>query len=468
MSRSPYRIGRPCSILVSHTFWPQQKAHHDLWCRRTANRRGEADAGGEDDGDDDRSVGFALAHSISLHLSMLPRSIRRLEFEQIFSFDERTHGFPLQLSALHLPDSITALSLNECVIRPASGSASSLDLSESEWKLPNSLTTLHLGFHVWRSTLTKLRLPHSLTDLHLATWEGKVDQLPTLPPNLRALHMENKFDAPIDSIQWPSTLTSLTLSEAFNHPLEYVRLPDSLTYLDLGDAYNHPIQHVKLPSSLTHLKFGWRFRQPLRDWNPPDSLTELSLPNAWMLGPSQLRLPPNLQTSILPDLFNEAQEPLSLLHLPPLSHLHTFKLGGLMKVNTLAALQLPHSLTALDLGGYCDASLSDVVWPPQLTRLVTGRSFNQPLVDWSPPPSLTELALSDEAGHGGWHLPLSQLRLPPNLRRLTFGSFFYFAAGWLPFPSIPACLTTWPEFQPLTVSGRLDSANHAGGDAYGL
>jgi len=232
----------------------------------------------------------------------------------------------------------------------------------------------------------------------------------------------------------PHPLQSLTLSDQFNHPLECVRLPDSLTYLDLICSYKHPIERMHLPLSLTRLDLGQDFRQPLRDWNPPDSLTDLYLTDEWDLGPSQLRLPPNLHTLTLPDHFNdEADEPLSQLHLP--GRLHTLRLGGWMEGNALAALQLPHSLTALDLGENCSASLDDVVWPPHLTRLVTGYCFNQPLLDWSPPSLLIELSLGDENGEGEWNLPLTQLRLPSNLHKLTFGSCFDRPLTGLHFPA---------------------------------
>jgi len=205
--RSAYRIGRPHSIVVTRTFWQQQEEQH----RRQQQQQQQPyrlaisnrAVGDELDGNENESP---FARLISDYLSMLPRSIRSMEFERNMRWYERSQPFPLQLSAFHLSDSITSLSLNECVIRPASGSASScLDLSE--WRLPNSLTTLHFGDHSWQASLSSLQLPHSLTDLHLATWEGKVDQLPTLPPNLQTLHMGKLFNDPIDSIQWPSSPT---------------------------------------------------------------------------------------------------------------------------------------------------------------------------------------------------------------------------------------------------------------------
>jgi len=157
--------------------------------------------------------------------------------------------------------------------------------------------------------------------------------------------------------------------------------------------------------------------------SPCVSLTQLILPHAWAHGPSQLRLPANLTQLRLSRDFNEAGESLSLLHLP--SSIHTLTLGGVMKGNDLAALTLPHSLTSLDLLSSCNASLDDIVWPPHLTRLVTGHAFNQPLLNWSPPASLRELVLHGGAAFvGGWNHPVSRLRLPSNLVKLSFGSAF--------------------------------------------
>jgi len=154
------------------------------------------------------------------------------------------------------------------------------------------------------------------------------------------------------------------------------------------------------------------------------------------MGPSQLRLPTNLTQLTLPEEFNnEARESLSLLHLP--SHPHTLTLGGRMEGNGLAALTLPHSLMSLNLGDDCDASWDGVVWPPHLTHLVTGQGFNQPLLNWSPPSSLTELTLGSATGYGygWWSYPVSQLRLPPSLHKLTFSHAFNQPLTGFHFPS---------------------------------
>jgi len=66
---------------------------------------------------------------------------------------------------------------------------------------------------------------------------------------------------------------------------------------------------------------------------------------------------------------------------------------------------------------------------------VTGKEFNQPLVNWSPPASLTELFIGNEYGSGWWDHPVTQLRLPPNLHKLTFGHAFDRALSGVEFPS---------------------------------
>jgi len=305
------------------------------------------------------------------------------------------------------------------------------------WILPSSLHSLRLcgvaAIDAYTFPLNQLTLPHALTKLHLGFWDGDSDQLPMLPPNLQSLHMGYYFNAPIDSIAWPPTLTSLTLGDEFKRSLGCVRLPDSLTSLNLGRAYNHPIERMHIPASLTHLQFGYGFRQPLRDWTPPASLSHLILPGLWNHGPSQLRLPANLLTLALPCEFNSRREPLSQLHLPP--GLHTLRLGGRMRGNDLTALTLPHALTSLNLGNGCHASLDDVRWPPHLTRLVIGKGFNQPLVHWSPPSSLRELTLhGGEEFDDGWNQPVTKLRLPANLVKLSFGHAFDRSLTGLQFP----------------------------------
>jgi len=112
-----------------------------------------------------------------------------------------------------------------------------------------------------------------------------------------------------------------------------------------------------------------------------------------------------------------------------------------MEGNDLAALTLPHSLTSLDLGYRCDASLDHVVWPPHLARLIAGLAFKQPLLNWTPPASLTDLCLCSESGYGEWNRPVADLRLPSNLRKLTFGSSFNQPLTGLHFPSSLRVLT---------------------------
>jgi len=245
----------------------------------------------------------------------------------------------------------------------------------------------------------------------------------------------------------PASLTELDMGplERFDHPLEQLRLPCGLRILRLPWCWNHPIELLQLPPSLTEFNLGDKFNHPLVAWNPPAGLTTFELPGSWALEPSQLRLPPNLQTLALSHLFNTARESLSLLHLS--TRLHSLKLGGRIEGDELAALTLPQSLTSLDLGDGCDASLDHVQWPPHLTRLATGMTFKQPLVDWSPPSSLTELFIGDRWGYGWWDLPVSQLRLPSNLHKLTFGSDFNQPLNGLQFPSSLRVLTFGRKFK---------------------
>jgi len=410
-----------------------------------------------------------------LSSSSLPRSVREVYIDGEMGLGSISTEVLRVLISIRLPDWVEVLDMSdwyltdECRNNPP----------YLQWILPRQLTTMELPLRgQCHGSINQLTFPSSLTDLHLGAWQGNADQLSALPSNLQTLHLGQFFDAPLDPVEWPQSLQSLTLSWLFDHPLECVRLPNSLTHLHLGRSYNHPIESMPLPASLTELdmgalrkfnhpleqlrlpcalrilrlppsfnhpldrlhlpasmtelELGEEFNQPLVAWNPPASLTSLQLPTKWTLGASQLRIPPNLPQLTLSLLFNEARESLSLLRLPPT--LHTLRLGGAMEGNDLAALTFPASLTSLDLGDRCHASLDHVVWPPHLTRLMADSAFDQPLLNWSPPPSLTELELADKYGCGWWNLPVSQLRLPPNLRKLTFGEDFNQPLTGLQFP----------------------------------
>jgi len=443
-ARSPYLVGRVRSIFVD---FGETNDH--------GSNDGDNGHGHDGDDDGDQNVRFFLS---LLSSPLLPATVHSISFHVPLSFAK---------------------------------------MIAAAWSSPSTLQSLHLGnvsYLVRHSSLASLHLPSSLTELHLGCWKGRTDQLPVLPPNLKIFHMGQTFNHPIDSIQWPQSLQSLTLSSSFNHPLESVRLPDSITYLHLGQSYDHPIESMHLPASLTELNlayladfdhpleqltlpcgllilrlpFMWSrpiermqfphsitqlelgslFNHPLLHWTPPSTLKQWSMPVEWKLEPTQIRLPSTLTILTLSHYFNEARASLNQLHLP--QHIQTMRLGGKMKGDDLAALTLPQSLTSLDLGDGCDASLDHAQWPPHLTRLLVGQTFNQPLFNWSPPSSLTELSLCDESGFGWWNHPVSQLRLPPNLHKLTFGVDFNQALTGLQFPSSLRALTFGRKFkQPL-------------------
>jgi len=150
-------------------------------------------------------LGIQLLLSSNGGNGILPTSVRRIRFRL---------PFHPPLLALTLPDHVTHINIEEfdesfrtepAAAAGAAASSAAMNTSFKQWKLPSSLQSLTLGDGdgwPWSRSLTQLNLPSTLTQLHLGAWNGRADQLPTLPPNLQTFNMGSKFNDRIDSIQW--------------------------------------------------------------------------------------------------------------------------------------------------------------------------------------------------------------------------------------------------------------------------
>ena len=328
---------------------------------------------------------------------------------------------------LQLPDSLTELNLGGCTKplnwpRPPQG-VKWLTLSDwwnhpsSQLRLPPALTAFTLPSN-FNQPLDDFELPATLRSLTLN--DGLRQQLSTahLPAGLTGLDLGG-CSAALDGCVLPPSLTELRAGSRW---AAAGLLPQSLRSLMLkrdspGDEWLLPLAQVDLPPRLQHLTLTGVGAKPLAALRLPARLTALDIDMCsgaldgvvWPPALTELRadsrfaaaglLPESLRTLTLhpdsyPDFRGEWLLPLAEMDLPArLQRLTLIDAGS----QSLAALRLPPSLTALALEG----------------------NFTAPLADWNPPASLREFWLSNN-----WNLPISQLRLPPRLEVLAFGYSF--------------------------------------------
>jgi hypothetical protein len=256
---------------------------------------------------------------------------------------------------------------------------------------------------------------------------------------LRTLH-NLTWDVGTDgcALRFPPSLTSLTYEQDVPNPATAPLLATcrGLTELNLHCAFEVPLSTFQLPSTLTRVA-GVRSSQIDDEWGPPEGLLELytaahGLTLRSPTTPGDMRWPPQLRI---------------LRQLP-----------GMPRGADYSKLALPETLTSIDVYGV--PGMEHARWPASLREMtyevysssysgsdpflplkwndgleilrLRSYALNRPILDWHPPTSLTELEMPFS-----WNCPLTQLHLPPRLRKLTFGSSFN--------QPIRATEIEWPE-----------------------
>lgn len=198
-------------------------------------------------------------------------------------------------------------------------------------------------------------------------------------------------------------------------------LPSSVTRLSTHLVAHLLLAGCLLPPRLRCLRLGPRFRSSLAGLVLPDSLEELDLvDSAWNQPAADLpMLPSNLLrlafSRSLQDSFPAGDANARPLQLPrTLTYLDV----GRNFTGSLQYVQFPRTLLSLHLG---NSSIEGVPLPPSLTQLWLGDVFEHSLRNWDPPASLTDFQLGEI-----WNLPCDQLKLPsgPAMRRFQFPRLF--------------------------------------------
>jgi hypothetical protein len=216
------------------------------------------------------------------------------------------------------------------------------------------------------------------------------------PPQLRELEFPVFSEgADYATMKLPETLKKIVIS--FVQPgMARVRWPSSLR--EMTCAMVERLVPLQWNDGLELLRLSG-LKEPLVDWHPPSSLTEFHLED-WNLALTQLHLPPRLRTLSIGRTFNQPIQ------------------------------------------------ADDIAWPDTLETLRFGAEFNQSMVEWTPPPSLTHLELASPA------YPLRSftadgLRVPPTLKR--------FSVQAISTPQLHFSPAEWPTLEYLDLGSAPES-----------
>lgn len=240
-------------------------------------------------------------------------------------------------------------------------------------------------------------------------------------PNLKTLVLGNTFNQPIEQNNLPSILEILKFGTDFNQPLGENTLPKSLKRLQFGFYFNYLFTENVLPV-LEYLEFGRYFnhsfnasikrnkiRRSLSEVAP--SLKTLECSRNFTIELDETALPRTLETLI----FNGSYKYSFRKNVIPngLKHLD---LG--LKFNKQFN-NVTSTLESLKMSYYFNNSLSDIMFPIRLQKLVFGVSFNRIIKQGELPNSLTYLDLGTS-----FNQVITKGVLPEGLLHLEFGHYF--------------------------------------------
>ncbi|KAM9980871.1 hypothetical protein ACTFIY_003166 [Dictyostelium cf. discoideum] len=273
--------------------------------------------------------------------------------------------------------------------------------------LPRSLKSLTFG-ESFQHSIHRDELPPSLTSLILDPKYQGVILYGSIPKSVTTLHYY--FDSrrgtnKLDSTSIPGGTTSLEFDSFFNQTIEKGMIPHNVTSLIFMSG-NYKIESNSLPISIKTLHLG---RNKDYDALLPPTITNLSMHQCSEV----FLLPKTIQTlKIMSFTFSSH---------PHLHSLYFFKNLTSLKLNVsqvnLTDLKFPPTITKLVLTVSDDFELNDSLLPNNLKKLKL-YDFNKPLIIGDLPSSIEELKLPD------YKQPIQKDVLPSSLTLLKISDFF--------------------------------------------
>ncbi|KAN0035134.1 hypothetical protein ACTA71_004393 [Dictyostelium dimigraforme] len=259
----------------------------------------------------------------------------------------------------------------------------------------------------------------------------KLDKVNILPQSITSIKFGKSYNEKISIGVLPSSVKTIKFGYNYNQPLEVGVLPSSLTSIKFGNSFNQPLDNSLLSSSsslssssnIKSLKFGKDFKQSIKDINYlQKSLTSLVIPIDY-----KELIDSNLISSLVPLKFDENLElccynsnsNLLLLESNPIISNTITKLKFDNRFNQiLKSNQIPNSVTSIIFGNNFNSLIQTNSLSSNLSTIEFGKFFNSPF-------NFQQLVNLKTIKFGNYFKQkLEDCCFPPNLTSLTFGNSF--------------------------------------------
>ncbi|KAF2074980.1 hypothetical protein CYY_003719 [Polysphondylium violaceum] len=336
--------------------------------------------------------------------NMLPPNLTFLKFSGTV---DRDFKFPSTLTSLSLVSFTSRITTN---------------------LFPSTLDTLRFLDVVWSSPLSKEILPSNLK--HLYFENDYPYSLDILPDSLTSLdlgfHLNTEFQQPL-----PRNLKRLIFSLAYDKPLPYP-LPSSLTYLEMQNfktctfkpgfipasvktlvycqSPSAPLTPGVIPEGVTSLTFPYSFNSLLQHGSIPSSVKHIEFKSIYSFSIEKDVIPSSVESFIIRIKDQELD-----ISLPPEN---TCSISFYFKANVPLYKPLLFGITHLD---YISNKEINSEYIPSSVTSITFRDYNIELKKGDIPNGVKELSLGTS-----FRKPIDPNTLPDSLTKLSLNKSIYF------------------------------------------
>ncbi|KAM9966619.1 hypothetical protein ACTFIR_006839 [Dictyostelium discoideum] len=253
----------------------------------------------------------------------------------------------------------------------------------------------------------------------------KLDKANLLPSSITSIKFGKSFNGKIAIGILPNGIKKIKFGENYNEPLEVGSLPSTLTSIKFGHSFNQSLNENWLPTNIKSLKFGNNFQQPIYDDINylQKSLKSLILPIDYKVENINSKLISSLSSTKFSNdsleyfynsnsnliLFNSNSIPKSITKLK-----FDKRFNQIIKLN-----QISNNVKSIIFGKYFNSLIQvNSTLSLNLSSIEFGKNFNCPF-------NFETLENVKTIKFGNLFMQsLKNCHFPPNLTSLTFGNSF--------------------------------------------